>query len=74
MGICINNLRQIDGAKQQWALENHKDTNAIPTSADIAPYLRSNKFPVCPGKGKYTISRACDDPTCSVPGHVLPTP
>ena len=28
MNACINNLRQIDSAKQQWALENHK-TNEI---------------------------------------------
>src|SRR5262245_54264603 len=28
---CINNLRQIDGAKQQWGLENNQETNACPT-------------------------------------------
>jgi hypothetical protein len=72
--ICINNLRQIGGAMEQWALENHKDTNAIPTIADIAPYLRSNRIPVCPAKGKYTIGRVGEDPTCSIPGHILPPP
>ena len=41
---CINNLRQIDGAKQQWALENGKqaaDTPAWAGTPDIAvqPYL-----------------------------------
>jgi hypothetical protein len=36
---CINNLRQIDGAKLQWALENHLDSNATPTWANIQPYL-----------------------------------
>jgi len=71
---CINYLRQIDGAKQQWALENHKDANATPTSADVAPYLKNNQFPVCPAGGKYTIGRISEDPTCSIPGHVLPTP
>jgi prepilin-type N-terminal cleavage/methylation domain-containing protein len=25
---CINNLRQIDGAKEQWALENKKSSGA----------------------------------------------
>ena len=71
---CINNLRQIDGAKQQWALENHKDTNAIPTIADVAPYLKNNKFLVCPQGGKYTLGRVDEDPTCSIPGDVLPKP
>jgi hypothetical protein len=28
---CINNLRQLDGGKQQWALEYRKTTNDIPT-------------------------------------------
>jgi type II secretory pathway pseudopilin PulG len=36
---CLNNLRQIDGAKQQWALENGKQSADIPTLADITVYL-----------------------------------
>jgi prepilin-type N-terminal cleavage/methylation domain-containing protein len=30
---CINNLRQIDGAKQQWALEQGKVTSDTPSWA-----------------------------------------
>src|SRR6476620_6553741 len=36
---CINNLRQIDGAKQQWALESKAAAHASPTATDIQPYL-----------------------------------
>jgi len=36
---CINNLRQIDGAKQQWALETGKGSTDTPASTDIQPYL-----------------------------------
>lgn len=37
--FIINNLRQLDGAKQQWALD-HGRTGAIQvTTQDIAPYL-----------------------------------
>src|SRR6187401_2388668 len=36
---CINNLRQIDGAKQQWALETGAISTAPCTAADITPYL-----------------------------------
>src|SRR6266404_290129 len=36
---CINNLRQIDGAKQQWALENGKTGSTSPGVASITPYL-----------------------------------
>src|SRR5262245_59070632 len=36
---CINNLRQIDGAKQQWALENGKVDTDTPTTGDLTLYL-----------------------------------
>jgi prepilin-type N-terminal cleavage/methylation domain-containing protein len=36
---CINNLRQLDGAKQQWALENGKQAADVPADADVMPYL-----------------------------------
>ena len=36
---CINNLRQIDSAKQQWALENGQKSSAAPTSANLTPYI-----------------------------------
>jgi general secretion pathway protein G len=65
---CVNNLRVIDGAKQQWALENGK-TNGIVTWADIKPYLNldsNGDLPKCPQGGTYTIGRLGEDPTCSV--------
>ncbi|HEX4645668.1 MAG TPA: prepilin-type N-terminal cleavage/methylation domain-containing protein, partial [Verrucomicrobiae bacterium] len=34
---CINNLRQIDGAKQEWALEFKQAGTATPVATDIAP-------------------------------------
>lgn len=36
---CINNLRQIDAAKQQWALENGKAGSATPTDSDVLVYV-----------------------------------
>ncbi|MGD0350926.1 MAG: hypothetical protein ABSB84_11540 [Verrucomicrobiota bacterium] len=69
---CINNLRQIDAAKQQWALENSKGDEAVPVAQDLLPYLRGQVFPVCPGGGTYTINAVGVPPTCSVSGHVLP--
>jgi hypothetical protein len=67
---CINNLRQIDAAKQQWALEKGKQATDVPTWNDIQPYLY--KIPHCPAGGTYSINAVGDKPTCSVPGHVLP--
>lgn len=68
---CINNLRQIDGAKQQWALENKKTAYDLPANADLTPYLRGG-FPQCPAGGAYTLNPVNTAPTCSAAGHVLP--
>jgi hypothetical protein len=71
---CINNLRQIDAAKQQWALENGKKASDTPTEADIKPYIKldaDGNLPKCPAGGKYTLGKVGENPTCSIPGHVL---
>src|SRR6188508_3329066 len=64
---CINNLRQIDGAIQQWALENKKDTTAAVVFTDISSYLKNSV--VCPSGGtlfsdSYTIVDVSQKPTC----------
>src|SRR5580698_11184280 len=46
---CINNLRQIDAAKHQWALENNTKETDTPTENDLLPYLK--KWPQCPAGG-----------------------
>jgi hypothetical protein len=72
---CINNLRQIDAAKQQWALENGKKTGDAVTEADIKPYIKldaDGNLPKCPAGGTYTIGKVGENPTCSIPGHELP--
>jgi len=69
---CINNLRQIDGAKNEFALEKGKKNGDPVTEADIKPYLQGGKLPVCPAGGKYTIGKVGELPTCSISGHALP--
>ena len=72
---CINNLRLIDGAKEQWANDKGKSTNASPTWEDIRPYMGlgpSGNLPTCPSKGSYTLGRVDQLPTCTIPNHELP--
>jgi chromosome segregation ATPase len=69
---CINNLRQIDGAKQQWALEKNKTMDAVPTAKVLLPYLKDGVFPTCPEGGTYSINSVDAVPTCSIPSHTLP--
>src|ERR1051325_5675583 len=54
---CINNLRQYDGAVQQWALENKKDSTATYTMTSIQPYVKldsSGNLPACPAGRTYS--------------------
>ena len=69
---CINNLRQIDGAKQMWATENRKSDADVPTESDIGVYLKGNTMPTCPGTGApYRIGAVSENPVCDSPGHTL---
>jgi chromosome segregation ATPase len=68
---CINNLRLIDAAKQQWALQHQKRAGALLTATDLLPYLKSNAVPVCPAGGVYTLNPVGIAPICNIPGHTL---
>jgi prepilin-type N-terminal cleavage/methylation domain-containing protein len=69
---CINNLRQIDGAKEQWALENKKTATDSPVTTDL---IGTDKYikvdPSCPAAGTYTYNNMSTKPTCSITDHTL---
>ena len=74
---CINNLRQIDGAISEWALEKGKINGTVVVESEIKNYIKLNStsnIPGCPGGGKYTYGKVGDIPqvTCSL-GKTLPT-
>jgi len=76
--VCINNLREIDYAVQQWALEARKAFNTSVEFSDISGYLRRSV--ICPAGGKsfadsYTVSTVGLEPVCQkVPTkHLLPS-
>jgi len=73
---CVNNLRQIDGAAQLWALEFSKAPSSSYQLEDIVPYLRplTAAIPRCPAGGDYTPGTTVSNaPTCSLSadGHVF---
>ncbi len=78
---CINNLRQIDAAANQWALENKATTGqSISYPSNLTPYIKLNSagsIPGCPAGGTYTETAVGTNPVCSLgatvtPAHVLP--
>jgi hypothetical protein len=76
MNACINNLRLIDAAKQQWALENKKQAADTPTMDDLRPYFgggpNNTNVPTCPDGGVYTVGTVGEKPACGIQSHVLP--
>jgi prepilin-type N-terminal cleavage/methylation domain-containing protein len=85
MNSCINNLRQIDGAKQQWALETRQPETATPDATQLDPYLgrggAGTDSIVCPSGGtgatfatSYTIGVVTDAPTCLIGAGFVDSP
>ena len=74
---CINNLRQVDGAIQQWALENKQAATATVAFTDISGYLKNSV--ICPSGGttfadSYTVKDVSTKPVCQKDNvnHILP--
>ena len=69
---CINNLRQIDGAKDQWAIENNKVDSDTVAATSISMYIKGG-WPTCPAGGQYSVTTVNKNPTCSksAEGHIL---
>ncbi len=67
---CINNLRQISGAQDQFLLENSTSTL---TSSGVNTYLEKDD-PTCPAGGS-TYALTTDPPVCpdGGEGHTLPS-
>jgi prepilin-type N-terminal cleavage/methylation domain-containing protein len=85
MNACINNLRQIDAAIQQYALENNLGATAPVTAPNITVYLGRGvagglQNVVCPADplkafgSSYTIVDSSTKPVClKVPGVIAGT-
>jgi prepilin-type N-terminal cleavage/methylation domain-containing protein len=87
MNACINNLRLIDGAKQQWALEQRQASSAAISAAatELQPYLghgSGGELPTCPADSAQTwatsyaagVGNVATKPACSIvpTSHVCP--
>jgi prepilin-type N-terminal cleavage/methylation domain-containing protein len=67
---CINNLRQIDDATQEWALDTLRAPTATVSFPDIQPYLKNQI--TCPSAGdsgtfasSYTLTTVSNKPICN---------
>ncbi|MDZ4198996.1 MAG: prepilin-type N-terminal cleavage/methylation domain-containing protein [Kiritimatiellia bacterium] len=77
---CVNNLRLIDSAKEQFAMETNLNAGAAVTVANVSPFMRNSVMPTCPeGNVAYTdttVGNVGAPPTCpsvaTFATHVLP--
>lgn len=70
---CVDNLRQLKLAKDQWALENNKVSTDTPSAADLNTYIRNNTSSLtCPldtassFATSYNINNVGTDPGCTI--------
>ena len=81
---CVGNLRQIDSAKEQYAMDNRLSQGSAVAGGTLASlcgtgtttYIKGGA-PNCPSSGTYTVNVLGTDPTCSIGtgaavAHVLP--
>jgi prepilin-type N-terminal cleavage/methylation domain-containing protein len=67
---CINNLRQIEASKEQWALETRQAQGAAIVTAEVNTYMKT--APTCPAGGTYDYTIIGTNATCTAPQHALP--
>src|SRR5438132_10967128 len=63
---CMANLKQMDGAKASWALEQKKTNVDTPTDTDLfgsTGYIHDK--PLCPAAGAYTLGAVDTKVQCS---------
>jgi hypothetical protein len=69
---CIANLKQLQGAKDCWALERGKTSDDVPMDSDLfGPNGYAREKPKCPQGGTYTLGKVADWPRCTIVEHDL---
>lgn len=71
---CQFTLRELQGAKERWAMDNNRPADATPVMSDlVVPGVYLKSTPQCPAGGTYHIGRLNEPPQCSLGGeHVHP--
>jgi len=69
---CINNLRQIEAGKEQWALASKKDTGVTAVTTEVMAYLKNPSAATnCPAGGTVAFGVVGTNAVCNISGHAL---
>ena len=79
---CIANLKQVDAAKEQYAMDNKLNSGSAAVASDpltvtgsslvgSANYIKNAV--VCPSNGAYTVGAIGTNPTCAIGANAAAT-
>jgi prepilin-type N-terminal cleavage/methylation domain-containing protein len=69
---CINNLRQIEAGKEQWALAMKKDTGVTADTTEVMAYVKNpTAVTNCPAGGTVAFGVIGTNAVCNISGHAL---
>jgi prepilin-type N-terminal cleavage/methylation domain-containing protein len=63
---CVNNLRQVDSGKEQWAMAASKTDGDTVDTTEVNKYIKGNATPRCPSGGTYTYQPIGTSPQCNI--------
>ena len=63
---CINNMRLIDGGKEQWAMAANKTNDDTVVTTAVDQYVKGETTPTCAGGGTYAYGLIGTAPTCTI--------
>jgi len=69
LNSILNNLRILEGAKDQWALENKKGTGQAVTIPDVGAYLKGGTIRSVVGE-TYDPTSIGTNSTATLPGNI----
>lgn len=69
---CINNLRMIEAAKEQWALAKKKSQGEAAVTSEVMEYIKNPTASTnCPAGGTVAFGVVGTNATCTASEHVL---
>lgn len=70
LNVIMSNLRTVEGAKEQWALEARKGTGDTPTESNLTPFLKNNSMPTLVVGETYNLNVIGSGATAVLPANI----
>ncbi len=71
LNMCVNNMRMIDAAKEQAALEHNYKTEETVPDQQLSKHINGGLSRlVCPKGGNYIVNPIGQEPACSIHGSL----